>query len=476
MDTSPTSYDQVHYPSAVYRTTTPEHLAAIARLHGLDAADPRSARVLEIAGGDGLNVLAMAAAYPGAQFVSFDLAASAVAHGQSLMAAAGLANVRIETADILDAAVSMEGPFDYVIAHGLYAWVPPHVQRATLQLIDRVLAPNGIVFISYNALPGGHIRLALRDMLLFELDGVDDPEARMDRATAVLTEFGRPRDDDSASQAALRRAARLTLNKNRHTLFHDELGPVYDPKSLQTIAAEAAAHHLAYLTEAQAGGLFHGFPGEAVDDRETVRRAQRRDNDEVSFFHQSLFVRPGRHPLRVPDPAWLGTLMAGVPDSLRRTGESTFTSSAGDFELGDQVLADFLEKLIQIAPLRLPLAELAASPDHATAIFHLIDRGIIEPHSLPFPGALQPGERPMVSSLVRALIAHGVPYLVTLDHRVVQLSEEAPRRLMALMDGTRTADEIAAEAARIGIPPELDVNLGLKQIARAGMLALSADI
>ncbi|WP_298164446.1 methyltransferase domain-containing protein [Novosphingobium sp.] len=475
MDDRTTSYDRVHYPSAVYRTTTPEHLAAIARLHGLDAADPRSARVLEIAGGDGLNVLAMAAAYPGAQFVSFDLAASAVAHGQALIASAGLANVRIETTDILEAAGSMEGPFDYVIAHGLYAWVPPHVQQATLALIDRVLSPQGIVFISYNALPGGHLRMALRDMLLFELEGVNDPEARIDRAIEVLNAFGQPRDDDSVSQAALRRAARLTVGKDRHTLFHDELGPVYDPKALQTVAEEAAAHNLAYLTEAQPGGLFHGFPGEQVDDRETVRRAQRRDNDEVCFFHQSLFVRPERHPARVPDPAWLGTLLAGVPDSLRRTSESEFTSSAGSFQLDDPVLADFLEKLVRIAPARFPLADLAASEDHAAAILELINQGIIEPHSLPFPGALLPGERPVVSALVRALLAHEVPNLVTMDHRVVHLTDDAPRRLMALMDGTRTAAEIAADARRMGLSSEIDVNLGLQQLARVGMLALSPD-
>jgi len=116
-----TSYDKVYYPSALYRTTAPEHLAAIARLHGLDAVDPRRARVLEIAGGDGLNLHAMAAVYPDAQFVSFDLAASAVAQGQALLAASGLGNVRIETGDVVEAAGSMDGPFDYIIAHGLYA-------------------------------------------------------------------------------------------------------------------------------------------------------------------------------------------------------------------------------------------------------------------------------------------------------------------------------------------------------------------
>jgi len=470
-----TNYDKVLYPSALYRTSSHEHLAAIARLHGVDAVDPRRARVLEIAGGDGLNLLAMGAAFPGAQFLSFDLAASAVEQGQALLAASGLDNVRIETGDIVEAAGSMDEPFDYVIAHGLYAWVPPHVQQATLRLIDRVLSPHGIAYLSYNALPGGHLRMALRDLLLFELDGLTDPDARLDRAEEVLAGFGRARDDDSFSQAALRRAARLMLDKDRHTLFHDELGPVYDPKSLQMMVTEAEAHHLAYLTEAQPGGFFHGFPGDDVDDRETVRRAQRRDYEEVCFFHQSLFVRPGRHPLRVPDPARLGALLAGVPPSLHRTGESEFAVGAGSFEVTDRTLADFLEKLVKLAPARLPLADLAASPDHAAALFQLIDRGIVEPHSLPYPGALEAGERPRVNPLARALIAQGAPALVTMDHRAVALAEEAPRRLLALVDGTRTVAELAAAAAGIDLPPGLDMAAVLRQFARSGLLALPPE-
>ncbi|WP_232496145.1 class I SAM-dependent methyltransferase [Novosphingobium kaempferiae] len=471
MESSRTAYDDVQYPSALYRTTHPEHLAAIARLHGLDAADPRNARVLEIAGGDGLNVLAMAAALPDARFVNIDLAPSAVARGQALAQASGLSNTRIEVADVVAAADTFAGQFDYVIAHGLYAWVPPAVQRATLRLIDRVLAPDGIAYISYNAMPGGYLRIALRDMLLHELGESTDDAERTRRAIAILEDFGRARDGDTTEQAAMRHMARRTAAKNSHFLFHDELGPVYDPKSLSQIAVEASAHNLAYLTESQPGGVFHGMPGEPLDDAAVVHRAQIADYRDLCFFHQSLFIRPGRLPLRVPNWRVFEALLAGVPNGLERTGATQFKVFSSEFEVGDALLAEFLDHLIRQAPARLSLACFAQSPVHGEAILRLVDRGIIELHSLPFPGTLSPGERPRANPLLRTLVAQGETKLFTLDHRSIAIDEEAPRLFLSLLDGSRDRDALARDWAETGGADQTDVATALRQFARAGMLS-----
>lgn len=475
MEQPQTAYDRVKYPSALYRTTHPEHLAAMARLHGLAAADPRKGRMLEIAGGDGLNVLAMAAALPDARFVSIDLAAVPVARGQALATAAGLANVRVEVADIVAAAETFEGEFDYVVAHGLYAWVPPAVQQATLRLIDRVLAPEGIAFISYNALPGCHLRMAVREMLLYELGDMANASAqasdRARRARAILEDFARPRDGDGLSETALRKTAQLMLDKNPDSLFHDELGDWYDPKALHQMVAEAAPHRLAYLGESQPGGLFHGLPGELLDDAAVVRRAQQADFRDVCFFHQSLFVRPGRNPCRVADPALVGSLLAGTPAGLRRAGETLFKVGEGEFEVGDPRLASFLEETIRAAPARLPLAWVAQAPEYCEAILQLANRGILELHSLPFPGALHPGERPRANALLHALIAEGETRLFSLDHRLMDIPEEGPRRFLSLLDGThdRAALNAAWEAA--GMARQVSAEVALEQLARAGMLS-----
>lgn len=472
MDQARTAYDEVQYPSALYRTTHPEHLAAMARLHGLDAADPRRARTLEIAGGDGFNVMAMAATLPDAQFFNFDLAPSAIAQGQALAAASDLANVRIEVGDVVEAADTLEGEFDYVIVHGLYAWVPQIVQEATLRLIDRVLAPHGVAYLSYNALPGGYLRMAVRDMLLCEVGAITDNDERLRTAIVVLEDYAKPREGDSLAEAALRNTARLIARKNAHTLFHDELGAIYDPKSLSQVVTEAARHNLAYLTESQPGGLFHGLPGEALDDAAVVRRAQLADyTNDLSFFHQSLFIRPGRAPARVPDPALLGALLAGAPSTLRRVAETRFTVGDGEFEIDDAVLADFLENLVRFAPARLPLAQFADSALYCSALLQLVNRGIVELHSLPFPGALEPGEHPLANGLLRAMLDRGDTHLFTLDHRVVAITDEGPRKFLALLDGSRDRAALAQAWEAAGMTAQVPVETALSQLARAGMLS-----
>ena len=72
--------------------------------------------------------------------------------------------MRLEQADLLDA--RDWGEFDYVVAHGVYAWVQDPVRDALMALFARCLAPHGVAFVSYNALPGARLRTMLREMAL----------------------------------------------------------------------------------------------------------------------------------------------------------------------------------------------------------------------------------------------------------------------------------------------------------------------
>ena len=58
---------------------------------------------------------------------------------------------------------------------------------------DRLLAVcrarwpiDGVAYVSYNALPGGRLREALRDMLVFHTAELDDPRERIAQARALL--------------------------------------------------------------------------------------------------------------------------------------------------------------------------------------------------------------------------------------------------------------------------------------------------
>src|SRR5258707_1221747 len=118
-----TAYDKVIYPNRCQAQTHPDRLGVIGRLFGLAAASPERCRVLEIGSGDGSNLLPMAWSHPDSQFVGFDLAESRIAAGRAAVAQLGAENLELHTCDILDFPLHGE-PFDYIIAHGVYSWVP----------------------------------------------------------------------------------------------------------------------------------------------------------------------------------------------------------------------------------------------------------------------------------------------------------------------------------------------------------------
>jgi tRNA G46 methylase TrmB len=143
----PTAYDEVAYRGRPQLQTHPASLGAYAQLLQLDPAAPERCRVLELGCGDGANLLGLAAALPESTFVGVELAENAVSAGTELARESGLSNVSLQHGD-LTALDPKLGTFDYVIAHGVYSWVPAPVRDALLGAFARHHAPSGVAFVS----------------------------------------------------------------------------------------------------------------------------------------------------------------------------------------------------------------------------------------------------------------------------------------------------------------------------------------
>lgn len=468
-----TLYDEVAYPTAIFNQTQPDRLATIACLAGLTPPPIETARVLEIGAGNGMNLLALAAAWPEAEFVGFDLAPTAVERGRGWIAGCGLGNVRLETLDILDAADTLDGPFDYIVAHGVYAWVPPAVREATMALIGRLLSPHGVAFVSYNAMPGGHLRHAIRDALLFETEGLEGA-AQWKAARALLAGLAEPREgSENAPQTAFREAAKRTLDKPWSVLIHDELGGCFYPQSLVEVARAAAAHGLQFLGDADRERMGDAFlpddvEPEADTTRQLVRLLQERDYRDFRFFRQTLLVRDAVRPSRRLDQQALAGLYAST--RCHQTPDGQFKLDANVFEVQDAPLAEALTRLALARPTRLPVAELADSDSRRTALFEMFDAGLIDLHSALPPYVAQPGDRPQTSALVRMMLADELPTICTLDHRLMAVSDFGPRHLLKHLDGTHDRTALAAIAAEAGLETEEALDRGLATLAREAVL------
>ncbi len=264
----------------LFRRTHPERLAVVAALHGLSPPPLETARVLEIGCGEGLNMMALAAAYPQARFEGFDLAESAIARGEALRVAARLGTVVLSVGDILEAKQTIAPQsFDYIVAHGVYAWVPEPVRAGIMELIGHALAPAGVAFVSYNAMPGGYFRLAMRDLLLHAVGDIADPDARIEAARACLQGVAEREVFGSVALELYREMAGEMLDRETSVLFHDELGEVFAPQAVSDVVAAAELAGLHYLGDSEHARILEGFLEEGEDpagdaERAIVRKAQ----------------------------------------------------------------------------------------------------------------------------------------------------------------------------------------------------------
>ena len=178
-------YDAVPYECRPVAASAPDRLRVVARLAGVEAADVRTARVLEFGCGDGANLLPLAARFPEASFVGVELSAVQAQEGRDKIAALGLTNFDLQTGDLTEF-VAAPASFDYVLCHGVFSWVPNPVRRAIFSQCRRLLAPAGVAYISFNAQPGWSVRGRLREALLRHASGSESPRERIDRARAMI--------------------------------------------------------------------------------------------------------------------------------------------------------------------------------------------------------------------------------------------------------------------------------------------------
>lgn len=426
----------------------------IGKLHGLSPAPMEQARVLEIGCGEGYNLMGFAAAYPGGHFEGFDLAETAIAAGKAQAEAAGLDNVVLYQGDIMDLAETIpEGGFDYVIAHGVYAWVPEVVREATLRLTARALSPHGVAYISYNALPGGYFRMAMRDLLLHEIGHIEDPKEKIAATRAVLAELAETDPRGEVTIGALKIMAQGLLEKNEVVLFHDELGDVYAPHSLTGFADNAARAGLRYLSDSDYVRINDAFltaeddtdPAAAEADRIVIRRAQSRDNRITCFFRASLVVRadaPVRRKLdlSVLDDLWIST-------SLKYDAENDAFAGNKDrkVKFADGPIKDAFHEVVAAHPGRLALRDVITDERWREVFMQLFSVAYIDLHAGPAPFAATIGDMPETSRFARREIAQGRIRLPRLDHAEVNIEQENLRALLLAANGERTVPEIARE-------------------------------
>ena len=249
-------YDEVPYASHPFSQTAPEHLAAVAHLFGLTTPDVATARVLELGCSSGGNLIPLAARHPQSRVLGLDLSGVQISQGQQRVAAMGLDNLELRQADLGAIDIEALGEFDFIICHGVYSWVPEHVQDAILRICKQNLAPEGVAYVSYNTYPGWKAKEIVRDAMMLRGNPRDLPAERLSFARGMIDFLQQVARKDSVLAKTLEESAPLLRNSQDYYLLHEYLEAFNAPCYFLQLLERAGGHGLAYLAEAEPSGMF----------------------------------------------------------------------------------------------------------------------------------------------------------------------------------------------------------------------------
>ncbi len=298
-DTTLPEYDAIPYVSRPFAQTHPDRLASIATLFGMQPPPIDRCRVLELGCGIGDNIIPMAQSLPGSTFVGIDLSRRQIADGQAIVKALDLRNLELRHANILEVDASW-GTFDYIIAHGIYSWVPPEVQDGLLRLCSAQLAPQGVAYVSYNTYPGWRMRGLIRDLMVYHARRFPELTAKVREARTLLDFMALAVPKDNSAYTLLLQEEVQHLRKQSDSyLLHEHLSPDNEPLFFHQFVERISARQLQYLGEAQPAAL--GLTGVAADVEASLRRLspdlthleQYTDYLRNRMFRASLVVHEG---------------------------------------------------------------------------------------------------------------------------------------------------------------------------------------
>lgn len=496
----PTPYDEYRYPGRFYPQASPERMAALATLFGLSPAPVERCRVLELGCGEGGHLVPLAYMLPESTFLGIDLSPASIARATALAGRLTLSNVSFRAQDLTEFSAAA-GDFDYIIAHGLYSWVPEAVQQAILAICGRHLAPGGVAYISYNTYPAGHLRQIPRDLTLFHTRGIADPAAKV-REARNIAEFIVAAMPEATLERELLRKTVAQYALSDPLMRFDLLSEVNEPVYFLDFIEQAAASGLQFVAESDTRSMGTAHLPESARTwleriPERLLREQYLDFIQCRGFRKTILCREEHQvdlevtPQRMERLLVAGSLQPLQPLGDLHGGEAVEFRTCRGFPL---VCTDALPKAIYLTlgesfPRALPYRELRARAcrrlgwdlplggDLEKKLIQMLVssliNGVVEFHVYQPPFATRSSEKPVASAMARVQAETGDPVSSMSMNSFVL--DPFVRSLLLLLDGSRDRQQLLADL-RLG--PEIGsgelsgetLDKALQTLAQYGML------
>jgi SAM-dependent methyltransferase/methyltransferase-like protein len=477
-------FDKLPYPSMPFAYTQPAHLAALATLCALEPPAADSARVLELGCASGGNIIPLAARFPQAHFLGIDLSLQHIRSGLRRIETLGLNNIDLRHGDLTQVEFAANA-FDYIFCHGVFSWVPRAVQESILQICRTALTPQGIAIISYNVLPGWHLRSIVRDACLHLVPPGGPPRERVARARRVLQDLAELTSEAAPYGLFLRQEIKRLEQLPAAYVLGEFLSPDNVPMHFRDFVERAHAHELRFLCEADLGASIGEMLYPDVANRITAqagsdRLAEEQYKDFVTGrpFRRSVLIKASsnQQAAALPDAARLPSLFVAsrlAQEQLVEKDRFVFRDARGRaITTRDSAVREALTRLAEAYPSSVNVADLISqTAAHGgdvgdrvcKALFALITAHQATVSSVPTRAGRAQDHKPKVWPLARLEASARQPWLTSLTHEPIPAGSVYPD-LIAQLDGSRDRAVLRAQLVdwlRVGtLTPEASTEPG----------------
>ena len=296
-------YDELPYSSYPFEYNRPENLRSIAAIFNYEAAPLEKARVLELGCASGGNLIRFAMDYPKSYTLGIDISEKQIEVGQKQIKELKIKNLELKHLSITDLDDSY-GKFDYIICHGVFSWVPENVREAILEIGNKLLSKNGLMFVSYNTLPGWNMISTIRDFMIYHASNFIEINDKVQQSKAAINFLNQSLEGkDSAHARFMQESAKGLLDKEDHYLRHEYLASENKAFYFYEFIDLVKEHSLDYLGDSDLHRMFVGnLPKSAAEKLATIndliRTEQYIDFIKNTQFRCTILCRPGANIAR----------------------------------------------------------------------------------------------------------------------------------------------------------------------------------
>jgi hypothetical protein len=250
---------ELEYTHGYFRELSPAMMDFALVVQMYAGLPSRPLRYLELGYGQGLSVNIHAAGRAG-EYWGTDFNPAQAANAQSLAQACGSGAVLLDDSFEELAARPDLPVFDVIALHGIWSWISDQNRRVIVDLVHRKLAVGGVLYISYNCLPGWAPALPLRHLLTLHADAAgSDAQGLAGRIDAALA-FAQRVVDSGAAYFKVNPGVAERLKKiseqNRNYLAHEYFNRDWHPMHFSELAEMFSE---AKLTHAASANLLDHF-------------------------------------------------------------------------------------------------------------------------------------------------------------------------------------------------------------------------